>query len=378
NGQGPTTFKKGSEYAVCFLYLLTLFFFYKKHSEFDRRTLRFLQVSVSLTVLAELTIVFSAESCNTPLDTSAGILGKLFSLYCLARAVSESSLIRPYNVLISKLRVHEEQLEDKVRERTAALQQNTEQLEKEIIERVKAEKELVWELSVNKVLAGLSDALISRSFSMQEIAGFVFDAAQRLTACQQGFVSTVDSGSAQVTIYPGTAAPGQRRGGSISVLSAQEDGQYPGLWGQALNTQQGFYVDFVPSELQKGAALSASLEPQKNFLNAPALLDNKVVGQIALVDKPGGFSRHDLLAIERLAALFALFVHRRKMEDALGRSELEYRSLFDEALDMIHIVDAQKRITRVNPVELKTLGYREEQLVGMPLLDIVHPDYREK
>lgn len=103
-----------------------------------------------------------------------------------------------------------------------------------------------------------------------------------------------------------------------------------------------------------------------------------MVGQIALADKPGGFSRHDLLAIERLAALFALFVHRREMEDALSRSEFEYRSLFDEALDMIHIVDAQKKITRVNPVELKTLGYREEQLVGMSLLDIVHPDYQER
>ncbi|XCN73658.1 MAG: MASE3 domain-containing protein [Candidatus Electrothrix aestuarii] len=378
DGQGLTGFKKGSECAVCFLYLLTLFFFYKKQHQFDKRTLRFLQVSVSLTVLAELTTVFSAEFSNTPLDSTAGIFGKLFSLYCLAKAIFESSLIRPYNILISKLRAHEEQLEDKIRERTAALQQSTEQLEKEIIERVKAEKELVWELSVNKALASLSDALISRSYSMQEIAGALFDAAQRLTGCHQGFVSIVDHENETASIYPGTAPLALGKEMPVFVLSAQKDGQFPGLWGQTLNTQQGFYVDFISSQIQEGGDLPASLEPQRNFLNAPALLDNKVVGQIALADKPGGFSRHDLLAIERLAALFALFVHRREMEDALSRSEFEYRSLFDEALDMIHIVDAQKKITRVNPVELKTLGYREDQLVGMSLLDIVHPDYQER
>ncbi|WPD22608.1 MAG: MASE3 domain-containing protein [Candidatus Electrothrix scaldis] len=377
-GQGLTVFKKGSECAVCFLYLLTLFFFYKKQHQFEKRTLRFLQVSVSLTVLAELTAVFSAEFYNTPLDTTAGIFGKLFSLYCLAKAIFESSLIRPYNILISKLRAHEEQLEDKIRERTAALQQSTEQLEKEVIERVKVEKELVWELSVNKALASLSDALISRSYSMQEIAGALFDAAQRLTGCHQGFVSIVDHENATASIYPGTDPLASGKEMPVFVLSAQEDGQFPGLWGQTLNTQQGFCVDFISSQIQEDGGLPASLEPQRNFLNAPALLDNKVVGQIALADKPGGFSRHDLLAIERLAALFALFVHRREMEDALSRSEFEYRSLFDEALDMIHIVDAQKKITRVNPVELKTLGYREEQLVGMSLLDIVHPDYQER
>ncbi|MCI5137635.1 MAG: PAS domain S-box protein, partial [Candidatus Electrothrix sp. AR1] len=380
DGEGLTAFKKNSEYLICFFFLLSLFLFHKRQTDFDSRALRFMQVAVILAVLAELTMVFSFGRDSTPFNTPVGILGKFFSLYCLAKAVFEVSLVKPYNTLFRKLREHEEKLEDKVRERTAALQYSTEQLEKEIIERIKAEKELLWELSVNKELAKVSDALISRAFSMQEIAGLVLHTAQGLTGCRHSFVSTVDRISGAVTVYPwkgffiekgGKGAKEQ----AIRLVPAKESGKYPGLWGQALNTQQGFYADYISPHDRK-STLPPGLDPQRNFLNVPALIDRKAVGQIALADKPESFTRHDLLAVERLAALFALSIQRKAMEDALSRSELEYRSLFNDALDMIHIVDEKKKITSVNPMELKTLGYSKGEIVGMPLLDLIHPAYK--
>ncbi|WP_457573062.1 hybrid sensor histidine kinase/response regulator [Desulfolithobacter sp.] len=69
---------------------------------------------------------------------------------------------------------------------------------------------------------------------------------------------------------------------------------------------------------------------------------------------------------------------RKRVEEALVRSEQKYRSLFDEALDMIHIVDPAGIIQDVNPVELATLGYLREEYVGRPLLDIIHPDCRDR
>jgi PAS domain S-box-containing protein len=113
-------------------------------------------------------------------------------------------------------------------------------------------------------------------------------------------------------------------------------------------------------------------------LNVPVIIDKRPVGQIALADKQESFTRHDLLAIERLAALFALFIQRKHMEDALTKSELKYRSLFDDALDMIHIVDENKKIINVNPIELRTMGYSKEKFIGKSLLDIIHPDFQER
>ncbi|MGB5684418.1 MAG: MASE3 domain-containing protein [Candidatus Electrothrix sp.] len=383
DGEGLTAFKKNSEYLISFFFLLSLVFLYKKQRDFDSRALPYLRGAVALALLTELTTIPPAASANIPLETIAGILGRIFSLYCLSKAVFAESLIKPYTLLFGQLKANEEQLEDKVRERTTALQQSTEHLEKEIIERIKAEKELLWELSVNKELAKVSDALISQAFSMQEIAELLLHTAQKLTGCQHGFVSTVDRINGAVTAYPwkgffaAKGEKGEKGGGeqSICLLPAKKNGQYPGLWGQALNTRQGFYRDYISPHDQESTLLHG-LEPQRNSLNVPALIDRKAVGQIALADKPESFTRHDLLAVERLAALFALSIQRKDMEDALSRSEFECRSLFDDALDMIHIVDEKRRITSANPVELKTLGYSKEEIIGMPLLDLIHPAYK--
>ncbi len=67
----------------------------------------------------------------------------------------------------------------------------------------------------------------------------------------------------------------------------------------------------------------------------------------------------------------------RKTVAELRMSEERYRSLFDDAMDMIHIVDSEGRIIDANPAELERLGYTRDELMGRPLLEIIHPDERE-
>ncbi len=62
----------------------------------------------------------------------------------------------------------------------------------------------------------------------------------------------------------------------------------------------------------------------------------------------------------------------------LRKNETKYRSLFDDALDMIHIVDKEGRIVDANQTELETMGFSREEYIGKPLLDILHPDYRKE
>lgn len=69
---------------------------------------------------------------------------------------------------------------------------------------------------------------------------------------------------------------------------------------------------------------------------------------------------------------------RRRAEEALQASERKFRGVFDDALDMIHIVDADGHILDANRTQLATLGYSAEELIGKSLLEIMHPDYRDK
>jgi len=67
---------------------------------------------------------------------------------------------------------------------------------------------------------------------------------------------------------------------------------------------------------------------------------------------------------------------RRNAQQALQESEERYRSLFEDALDMIHIVDANGIIIDANRTELAKLGYTREEYIGKPLSEVIHPDRR--
>lgn len=68
---------------------------------------------------------------------------------------------------------------------------------------------------------------------------------------------------------------------------------------------------------------------------------------------------------------------RVEAEIQLANSEKRYRSIVEEASDIVYTVDDEGRITYINPPGLKMSGYSKEELIGMEFTDIVHPDWRE-
>ncbi|MEE8241192.1 MAG: PAS domain S-box protein, partial [Nitrospirales bacterium] len=68
---------------------------------------------------------------------------------------------------------------------------------------------------------------------------------------------------------------------------------------------------------------------------------------------------------------------RKRVESALRESEERYRNLVEFLPDAI-VVHSEGTITYVNPAGGRLLGAGDpEQLIGTPVMDIVHPDYRE-
>jgi diguanylate cyclase (GGDEF)-like protein/PAS domain S-box-containing protein len=62
----------------------------------------------------------------------------------------------------------------------------------------------------------------------------------------------------------------------------------------------------------------------------------------------------------------------------LRRAEADSARHFELSLDMICTAGFDGRFKSVNPAFERTLGYRDEDMVGRPFLDFVHPDDREK
>jgi PAS domain S-box-containing protein len=336
-----TAFKQNSEYFVLLLYAASLLLLRWQRAFFNRDVLRLMEAGILFAAAAELFFTLSGPIASLP--NFVAHFFRLFSSYSIYRAVIETSLAQPYNQLFRELNAHKEDLESKVQERTAALVQSAESLREEAAERRRAEQDLRRELAVNQVLAEVSDTLLAQPFSLQETEELIARAAKELTG----------------SVYACSMAAEQSNSGGPDQT-----------WDNVL---QGFYTNEIASHDQPGG--SEALQ-HRNYLQAPAVIDGRAVGKIALADKPADYTSHDLAAIERLAAVFALSIQRKQMEESLNRSERKYRSLFNDAPDMIHIVGQDKRIIDVNPAELLTLGYSKEELVGTLLSDIVHPNFK--
>jgi len=256
----------------------------------------------------------------------------------------------------------------KVRERTEELTRANEELLAEITERRRAESALSWELSVSKATAALSRELICPGLSVEEISDAVLRCAKHLTKSEYGYVSFIDPRTAENVSYTGPDIMGLecrlQEGVSRIAFPPAPDGRYPGLWGHALNTRAAFLTN-SPAEHEAFRGLPEGLVSIRNFLAAPVLIGEELVGQLALANAPAGYRPRELEAAERLAGLFAMALHRNRVEAALkeAMARAEDEKAKSEAIvqclgDGVSIQDREFRILYQNTHHIALHGHR--------------------
>ncbi len=80
--------------------------------------------------------------------------------------------------------------------------------------------------------------------------------------------------------------------------------------------------------------------------------------------------------IEGYLAVLTDITKRVRAEKRLKASEERYRDLFENANDLIYSVAPDGRLLYANRAWQETLGYNEEEITGLSLIDIIHPDSR--
>jgi two-component system, cell cycle sensor histidine kinase and response regulator CckA len=64
----------------------------------------------------------------------------------------------------------------------------------------------------------------------------------------------------------------------------------------------------------------------------------------------------------------------RHQIDRLRKSEEFYRNLIESASDLVQVIDAEGRFQYVNHAWKQTLGYSDEEVRGLSIFDLIHPD----
>ena len=122
-GVGLTPFKKMSEYIICGVLAGALAFLWRRRAEFDANVLRLIVWSIILTIASELAFTFYVSIYG--LGNFIGHFLKILSFYLIYKAIIETGLDKPYNLLFRNLKLSEEAL----RKRTTDLEFVNQELE---------------------------------------------------------------------------------------------------------------------------------------------------------------------------------------------------------------------------------------------------------
>ena len=104
--------------------------------------------------------------------------------------------------------------------------------------------------------------------------------------------------------------------------------QFTGLWGWVLNNKESMLVN-EPSQDPRSSGTPLGHIAIQKFLAAPALHGERLVGMIALANPGRDYTQHDLLVLDRLAALYSLGIQRKQAEMERQAHE-QFQALLNE------------------------------------------------
>ncbi|MFO7886583.1 MAG: GAF domain-containing protein [Desulfobacteraceae bacterium] len=188
----------------------------------------------------------------------------------------------------------------------------------EIIKKKQVEQDILFQKNIESALSRLARLLLTTT-SLEKISNHVLEAAKKLTNSSYGFVGTFDdqqnrfiSHTMTKDIWDDCQIPDK------SIVFEK----FSGLWGWVLNHQTPVMVNNMKNDSRSTGTPPGHIEIQA-FLGVPAMINDRVAGQIALANPAGQYRDIDMTIVKRMATLFAMAIQRRRYEEDLLNFEMQ-------------------------------------------------------
>jgi len=335
-GVGLTPFKKWSEYIICLILICSIALLVRKQEEFDKVVLKLLVASIFLTIAAELAFTFYISVYG--ISNLFGHFCKIISFYLIYKAIIETGLTKPYDLLFRDLKQSEEalrgkeaalreshfELERRVEERTADLMKANEQLKQEIEERKKAEEGLAERIRLEG-LRGEVGVALAKGDTLRTL----------LQPCTEALIEHLGAAFARIWAYNEVEKMLELQ--ASAGLYTSIDGSYSRV------TMGESKVGIIAQERQPQISNAILSDPHivdhdwakktgmVAFAGYPLVFADRLVGVMAMfAGEP--FSEFTLNALASVADQIALGIQRQRAEEAFRKSGEELRLLSSQLL----------------------------------------------
>ncbi|MBN1401378.1 MAG: HD domain-containing protein [Anaerolineae bacterium] len=369
-GLGLTPFKKISEYVICALLLASLLVLASRRVLLDRQATPALAVSTLLLIGAEVALTLYVGVYD--LANTAGHLLKIGSFYALYRAVVATSLMDPYRVLFRELKASEAALkavqatlEQRVAERTEALAQANNLLQREITQRRQAQASVETQLSRLSGLRAI-DAAIAGSFDLDWVLKVILEQVTGQLGVDAACIHLVQRASGRLEY---AAGQGFRWTEVESLRSA------PALPEQGSAELAKRPIRLIEPEESLASFPLAALggEPFRFYYGLPLVARDAVIGWLGLYHRTDLQPDDAWLAYaESLAGQAAIAIDSAALYDDVQRSRVELAEAYDATLEGWALaLDMRDRETDGHSQRVAALAVRLAQAMGLEGAELV-------
>ncbi|MGH7548771.1 MAG: PAS domain S-box protein [Gemmatimonadales bacterium] len=145
--------------------------------------------------------------------------------------------------------------------------------------------------------------------------------------------------------------------------------------GYALRAAGPVVVDDLATDARFGSAPLLAAHGVTSSLSVPIHGTDHPFGIFGLhTAQRRAFTLHDTHFLQSVANVLATAINRARAEEALRRSETHFRSLIENASDIVTIVGENGVFQYASPSVERLLGYEPRELLERNTFDFVHPD----
>ncbi len=227
----------------------------------------------------------------------------------------------------------------------------------------RSEEDLARELRVNGAIAKLSSSLIIKK-SLEDISYITLETVNNITGSKYGYVGYID----------------QKTGFLVSVSLTKDIWDtckvnqtnvvfehFTGLFGWVLNNRTSLLTNDPGNDPRSSGSPEWHI-PISRFISAPAIINNELVGQVALANKKTDYCKHDLDFIERVATLYAIAVQRHRAENELADLNYVLENCVRERTAELEAEVAERKGTERKLRQSETMLQTVFDGIGNPLI----------